>query len=56
MLAASGRLLADSLIWKNGMPEWLAAEVVRPMWFARTARTQPNSTDQLEGDTSVRYL
>ena len=53
MLAASGRLLADSLIWKNGMPEWLAAEVVRPNWFARMARTQPNTTDQLDGDTSV---
>ncbi len=53
MLAASGRLLADSLIWKNGMPEWLAAEVVRPMWFARTGRSQLNTTDPLDGDSGA---
>jgi GYF domain 2 len=53
MLAASGRLLPDSLIWKNGMSEWLAAEVLKPTWFARTGRSQSTTGDQLNADTAA---
>lgn len=54
MLAVSGRLHADSLIWKNGMPEWLAAEVVRPMWFARMGRSQ--TTDSANDQSSSNLI
>lgn len=29
----SGRVTPDSLVWKDGMAEWLAAEIVCPQWF-----------------------
>lgn len=30
---ASGKIVADTLVWKNGMPEWVAAEVLLPNQF-----------------------
>lgn len=34
MWISSGRVTTDSLVWKEGMAEWLAAELVKPQWFA----------------------
>ncbi len=34
MWISSGRVTTESLVWKEGMPEWLAAELVKPQWFA----------------------
>ena len=41
---ASGRVTPDSLVWKDGMAEWLAAELVRPQWFAGRIATTTTST------------
>ena len=52
---ASGRVAPDSLVWKDGMAEWLAAELVRPQWFAgrsvaATSATKSNGDSNASGD------
>ncbi|MDX1928718.1 MAG: DUF4339 domain-containing protein [Pirellulaceae bacterium] len=52
----SGRVTPDSLVWKDGMAEWLAAEIVCPQWFAgraanvgsNTSAKTVNGSDSLE--------
>jgi hypothetical protein len=50
---ASGKVSNNSMLWKDGMAEWLEAGVLRPEWFAkqnsRTVTTS-QSVAQVSGD------
>ena len=48
---ASGRVTPDSLVWKDGMTEWLAAELVRPQWFAGRSLAA-TATTKSSGDSN----
>lgn len=45
---SNGRLKHDTLVWKQGMAEWLAAELVRPEWFASGGATAPRRSTTTE--------
>ena len=34
----SNKVASDTLVWRQGMQDWIAAEIVRPDWFSRTSR------------------
>jgi hypothetical protein len=43
-----GKVTPDTLIWKEGMGEWMAASLVRPQWFSASSggrTTDRNATD-----------
>lgn len=46
---ASGKLKPDTLIWKTGMDEWLAAKAIAPHWFSVKKRS-PSSGLASAGD------
>ena len=55
-----GRVTSDTLVWKQGLHEWLAAELARPQWFAQRGVTAPklklsseNASDGLEQSLSI---
>ena len=55
---ASGRVNSKTMIWKNGMAEWLEAGMLRPEWFSKqSARAKANNTTNdvspTEGDGSI---
>lgn len=60
LLAASGRLLHSTLVWKNGMQEWLAAQIVRPNWFAgsnsSTAASTNTNTNTIQTDDAIAEI
>lgn len=45
----SGRVTPDSLVWKDGMAEWLAAEIVCPQWFAGRGANISSSSAKVAG-------
>lgn len=47
---ASGQLTGNSLIWKEGMTEWLAASLIRPSWF-RQVSTENRTTSVSDTDS-----
>jgi hypothetical protein len=55
---ASGKVNGRTMIWKNGMAEWMEAGMLRPEWFSkqstRATSSSPSSDVRLvEGDGSI---
>jgi len=55
---ASSKVNAKTMLWKNGMAEWMEAGMLRPEWFSKQAsRTSvsnaSNDSVHTEGDASI---
>ena len=53
MWISSGRVTTESLVWKDGMAEWMAAELVKPQWFAGRVNSSARSTTSATLDNNA---
>ena len=53
----SNKVASDTLVWRQGMQDWIAAEIVRPDWFSRTSR-RTDTTAQVasNGQSEFQWL
>ena len=53
----SNKVAPDTLVWRQGMQDWIAAETIRPDWFPRTSR-RTDATAQVasNGQSDFQWL